>query len=145
MINVKRLTETARLPERAHDNDAGYDLFSDESTVIPAQERRVIKTGISVAMTALSSDMFSSYLRIAPRSGLSVKKGIDVFAGVVDISYRGEIMVCLFNSSKEDFEILKGDKIAQMIPTVIVKETLQEVDKLDETARGEKGFGSSGR
>ncbi len=145
MINVKRLTETARLPERAHDNDAGYDLFSDESMIIPAQERRVIKTGISVSMTSLVSDVFSSYLRIAPRSGLAVKKGINVFAGVVDISYRGEIMVCLFNSSKEDFEVLKGDKIAQMIPTVIVKEDLKEVGSLDETTRGDKGFGSSGR
>lgn len=145
MINVKRLTETARLPERAHDNDAGYDLFSDESMIIPAQERRVVKTGISVSMTSLASDVFSSYLRIAPRSGLAVKKGINVFAGVVDISYRGEIMVCLFNSSKEDFEVLKGDKIAQMIPTVIVKEGLKEVDSLDETTRGDKGFGSSGR
>lgn len=145
MIKIKRLTPTARLPEKAHNDDAGFDIFADEGMIIPAMERRVIKTGISVEMTPLDSEIFSSYLRIAPRSGLSVKKGIDVFAGVIDIGYRGEILICLFNSSKEDFEILKGDKIAQMIPTVILKENIQEVDFVDESLRGEKGFGSSGK
>ncbi|MDD4049481.1 MAG: dUTP diphosphatase [Candidatus ainarchaeum sp.] len=143
MINVKKLTETAKLPERAHDDDAGFDLFSDEDVVIPAMERKVIKTGISVSINFESTD-YSCYLRIAPRSGLSVKKGIDVFAGVVDLGYRGEIMICLFNSSKEDFEIKKGDKIAQMIPTLILKTNIQEVNSLEDTSRGEKGFGSSG-
>ncbi len=144
MINVKKLTETAKLPERAHDDDAGFDLFSDEDVIIPAMERKVIKTGISVSINNIESDNYSCYLRIAPRSGLSVKKGIDVFAGVVDLGYRGEIMICLFNSSKEDFEIKKGDKIAQMIPTLILKTNIQEVNSLEDTSRGEKGFGSSG-
>jgi len=145
MMNVKKITESARLPERANQDDAAFDLFSDEETIIPSMERKVIKTGISIALEPIDSEVFSSYLRIAPRSGLSVKKGIDVFAGVVDIGYRGEIMVCLFNSSKEDFEVLKGDKIAQIIPTVILKTNVKEVDSLEQTERGEKGFGSSGR
>ena len=145
MIKVKKLNKDAKVPEKAHDNDAGYDLFSSESVIIPTMERRVVKTGISLAMNAPESNQFTSYLRIAPRSGLSVKKGIDVFAGVIDIGYRGEIMICLFNSSKEDFEITKGDKIAQIIPTVIFKSEIKEVENLDDTSRGEKGFGSSGQ
>ena len=143
-MKVKRLTETSKLPERNHENDAGFDLFSDENIIIPALERKVIKTGISVSLDFLENKDFSVYLRIAPRSGLSVKKGIDVFAGVIDIGYRGEILICLFNSSKEDVEIKQGDKIAQMIPTVIFKTEVLEVENLDETDRGEKGFGSSG-
>lgn len=143
-MKVKRLTETSKLPERNHENDAGFDLFSDEEIVIPPLERRVIKTGISVSLDFIENKDFSVYLRIAPRSGLSVKKGIDVFAGVIDIGYRGEILICLFNSSKEDVEIKQGDKIAQMIPTVIYKTEVLDVENLDETDRGEKGFGSSG-
>jgi dUTP pyrophosphatase len=145
MLNIKKLTESAKLPEKANTNDAGFDLFSDEDVVIPSMERKVIKTGISVQLDFIESKDFSVYLRVAPRSGLSVKKGIDVFAGVIDIGYRGEIMICLFNSSKEDFEIKKGDKIAQMIPTVIFNTVIKEVDVLDQTERGAKGFGSSDR
>ncbi len=145
MINVKKLTESAKIPEKNHENDAGFDLFSDEDIIIPSMERRVIKTGISISLENNFENNFSAYLRIAPRSGMAVKKGINVFAGVVDLEYRGEIMVCLFNSSKENIEILKGDKIAQMIPTIILKQEIKEVDSLDDTERGEKGFGSSGR
>jgi dUTP pyrophosphatase len=145
MLKIKKLTESAKIPERAHESDAGFDLFSDEEIIIPSQERKVIKTGISATLDFPENKDFSCYLRIAPRSGMAVKKGIDVFAGVVDIAYRGEIMVCLFNSSKEDVEIKKGDKIAQMIPTVIFKTNIQEVLSLEETDRGDKGFGSSGR
>ncbi len=145
MLHVKKLTESAKIPEKAHESDAGFDLFSDEDIIIPAQERKVVKTGIAVSLSFPESKDFSCYLRIAPRSGLSAKKGIDVFAGVVDIGYRGEILVCLFNSSKEPYEVLKGDKIAQMIPTIIYKTKIIEVDSLEEADRGEKGFGSSGR
>lgn len=143
MLKIKKLTKTAKLPERVYESDAGFDLFADENLTIPSMERRVIKTGISTAISSPENNEFSVYLRIAPRSGLSVKKGIDVFAGVIDINYRGEIMICLFNSSKEDFEIKKGDKIAQMIPTVIYKTEILKVDSLDQTDREDKGFGSS--
>lgn len=145
MIKVKKLTESAKIPEKAYPTDAAFDLFSDEDTIIPSMERKVIKTGIAISMDPIDSDIYSSYIRIAPRSGLSAKKGIDVFAGVMDISYRGEFLVCLFNSSKEDFEIKKGDKIAQIIPTVILKTDIKEVDSLDETDRGVNNFGSTGR
>ncbi len=145
MLNVKKITKTAKLPEKAHSGDAGFDLFSDIDLVIPSLERDVVKTGISLKIDPPKEKEYSIYLRIAPRSGLSVKKGIDVFAGVVDIGYTGEIMISLFNSSKEDFVIKKGDKIAQIIPTLILKTQIKEVDGHEQTERGDKGWGSSDR
>jgi dUTP pyrophosphatase len=145
MIKIKRLTETAKIPEKAHEEDAGYDLFSDEDKIIPAMNRAVISTGIAIQLPSVGGHFEEIYGRIAPRSGLSVKKGIDVFAGVVDRGYTGEINVCLFNSSQEEFKIEKGQKIAQLIPTIIFKDKLVEVDDLDDSKRGEAGFGSTGQ
>jgi deoxyuridine 5'-triphosphate nucleotidohydrolase len=145
MIKVKRLTTTARLPTKAHESDAGFDIYSDEDKVISPMSRESIHTGIAIEIPEIPESNKDIYVRIAPRSGLSVKAGIDVFAGVVDRGYIGEIIVCLFNSSKEEFKINKGDKIAQMIPTLILKDNLLEVKELEETRRGEKGFGSSGK
>ncbi|MCK9293052.1 MAG: dUTP diphosphatase [archaeon] len=144
MIKVKRLTDTAILPKKAHEGDAGFDLFSDEEITIAPFERNLVSTGVSFSLPFLNLKNQSLYLRIAPRSGLAVKAGINVFAGVVDFNYRGEIKVCLFNSSKVSFEIKKGDRIAQIIPTLIYVDDILEVEDLDETERGEKGFGSSG-
>lgn len=144
MINVKKINEFAKLPEKANQDDAGFDLFSVERVMIPALERRVVKTGIALEIENIGSEMFKVYLRIAPRSGLAVKKGLDVFAGVVDFGYRGEILVCLFNSSNQDVEINVGDKIAQMIPTLYLDTKIRLVSELTLTQRGEKGFGSSG-
>ena len=145
MIKVKRLTESAILPTKAHDNDAGFDIYSDEEKIIPPKSRGTISTGISIAPPELPYLIFNIYLRIAPRSGLSVKKGIDIFAGVMDFTYRGDYIVCAFNSSDEPFEIKTGDKIAQIIPTIILNDKIQEVSEIDETERGAKGFGSSGQ
>jgi len=144
MIKVKRLTESSILPTKAHESDAGFDLYSNkEDTIIPPKSRASFGTGVSIALPEIPYPIFNIYLRIAPRSGLSVKKGLDVLAGVIDIEYRGEIIVCLFNSSDEPVEIKKGDKIAQIIPTIILNDKLVEVSELDETDRGAKGFGSS--
>jgi dUTP pyrophosphatase len=144
MIKVKRLTESAIIPTKAHETDAGFDLYSDkEDSIIPPKSRMGFGTGVSIVLPEIPYPNFNTYLRIAPRSGLSVKKGLDVFAGVIDLDYRGEIIVCLFNSSDEPVEIKKGDKIAQIIPTIILNDKLIEVQELDETERGTKGFGSS--
>ncbi|MEI8364561.1 MAG: dUTP diphosphatase [archaeon] len=145
MIKVKRLTESAKLPEKAHETDAGFDLFSDIDLIIPPKSRGTISTGITMILPEIPYPTFNTYLRIAPRSGLAAKKGIDVFAGVIDLEYRGELLVCLFNSSDEPFEVKKGDKIAQIIPTIILNDKIQEVSEIDETERGAKGFGSSGK
>lgn len=145
MIKVKRLTETAKVPTKAHDSDAGFDLYADEDKVIPAQSRESIHTGIAIEIPDIQEKNKDIYVRIAPRSGLSAKHGIDIFAGVIDRGYTGELIVCMFNSSKDEFKVNKGDKIAQFIPTIIYMDELVEVENLEESKRGEKGFGSSGK
>jgi len=145
MIKIKRLTETAKVPTKAHEEDAGYDLYADEDKIIPAQSRESIHTNIAIELPDLQEEDKEIYVRLAPRSGLSVKSGIDIFGGVIDRGYTGELVVCMFNSSKEEFKVNKGDKIAQMIPTIIYKDNLVEVTELQESKRGEKGFGSSGK
>ena len=138
MLRFKLLSSTATVPTRATKYSAGYDLYSNESVLVRARERAVIKTGISVAFSS------ECYGRIAPRSGLAAKYGIDVGAGVIDSDYRGEIMVLLFNHSVLPVEIKQGDKIAQLILEKIRLDEIQVVTELDSTERGEKGFGSSG-
>ena len=145
MIKVKRLTETAIMPTKAHEEDAGFDLYADEDKIIPAQSRETIHTSIAIELPDLKEENKEIYVRIAPRSGLSVKAGIDIFAGVIDRGYTGELIVCMFNSTKEEFKVNKGDKIAQFISTIIYKDNLVEVSELGESKRGEKGFGSSGK
>jgi dUTP pyrophosphatase len=145
MIKIKKLTETAIIPTKAHEEDAGFDLYADEDKIIPAQSREVIHTSIAIELPEIKDENKDIYVRIAPRSGLSVKAGIDIFAGVVDRGYTGELVVCMFNSSKEEFKVNKGDKIAQMIPTIIYTDTLEEVEELGVSKRGGKGFGSSGK
>ena len=135
---VKLLHSDSKKPSRAHSyGDAGLDLYSYENEIIPPLERKSIKLGIAIALPA------NTYGRIAPRSGLAKNFGIDVFAGVIDESYRSELEVILFNSSKNSFDIKKGDKIAQLIIEKIYYSEVKIVEKLSETERGEKGFGSS--
>ena len=137
-LKVKRMVNHAKLPIRGSVGAAGYDLHAAEKTVIPAHSRGVVKTGISIEIPE------GLYARIAPRSGLSVKKSIDVGAGVVDSDYRGEIGVVLINHSNKDFEVNVGDRIAQMILEQIKTPEVVEQADLDQTNRGEKGFGSTG-
>jgi dUTP pyrophosphatase len=135
---VKKLHPDATIPTSEPGN-AGYDLYSVEDGIIPSKSHKKISTGI-----ALSCPL-GHYGRIAPRSGLAYKFGIDVFAGVVDEIYRGEIGVILFNAGDQDFEYKKGDRIAQIIFTPYERVHFEQIEELDETDRGEKGFGSSGR
>lgn len=144
MIKVKLLNEKARLPVKIHESDAGYDLAACEDVLIPPRSRAVISTGVSLSLPKCSLEGHEYYLRIAPRSGLAAKHGIDVFAGVIDTSYRGECKVCLFNSGDEPFQVRCGDRIAQAILTVFAKSEVVRVDELDVTERGDAGFGSSG-
>ena len=98
-LYIKKLKNSAAIPKRATEGAAGYDLASAEETVVPEKGKTVVKTGISIATPE------GCYGRIAPRSGLAVKKYIDVGAGVIDSDYRGEVGVVLFNHSDEDFEV----------------------------------------
>ena len=137
-LYVKKLRNNATVPKRGSEDAAGYDIASAEDTVVPAKGKAVIKTGISIAIPE------GCYGRIAPRSGLTVKKFIDVGAGVIDADYRGEIGVVLFNHSEEDFEVKPGDRIAQLILEKIATPQVKETADLSCTERGSNSFGSTG-
>ena len=137
-VSYKLLTETAQMPFKAHRTDAGFDLCADEDSWVFAKERQTIKTGISFDMPDNMAGL------IWPRSGLAVKKGMDVLAGVIDSGYRGEIMVCLYNTSDEDVEIKRGDRIAQIIFQEVPEVGITVIDSLGSSQRGSNGFGSTG-
>jgi dUTP pyrophosphatase len=140
-LPVKRLTETATLPDKANLFDAGLDLYCDEKEVVtlaPGQ-RKLFSTGISMAIPKGFVGL------IWPRSGHAVKKGIDTMAGVIDSGYRGEVKVLLLNESEEYQNFAHGDKIAQLLISIAPDFTSVEVEDLNETSRGENGFGSSGQ
>lgn len=139
MIKVKKLHELAIVPKRNNPTDAGADLYAVEQITIPPQCRAVVSTGISIEIPE------GFYGRIAPRSGLAVKNGVDVLAGVCDSSYRGEVKVVIINTDKDHpFEITYGDKIAQLIVEQHFNFEMVEQDELSDTSRGANGFGSSG-
>jgi dUTP pyrophosphatase len=142
-IKIKKVNPLAKVPSRANPTDAGADLFSVVHDFIPPLTRKLIKTGISIEIP--ESPIKRYYGRIAPRSGLAFKNGIDVLAGVIDSGYRGELGVVLFNSDKDkEFEIKIGDRIAQLIIEAHYNFEFEEVLDLSETERGEGGFGSTG-
>jgi dUTP pyrophosphatase len=126
------------MPTRGSPDSAGYDLSSSEATIIKAGGKGIVKTDLSIACPP------GTYARIAPRSGLAVKKFIDVGAGVVDADYRGPVGVVLFNFGSEDFVVEKGDRVAQLILEKISMVEAVEVDELTDTQRGSGGFGSTG-
>lgn len=139
-IPVTLVRSDAKLPNQARRHDAGYDLFSlEENIKISPGERVLIKTGITMAIPN------GYYGRIAPRSGLALKHGIDVMGGVIDSQYRGEIGVILLNISGFEFNVNQGDKIAQIIIEKCYDANFIKVSQLDETERGVGGFGHSGK
>lgn len=137
-LEIKKLHKESMLPTRGSKEAAGYDLYSNEEVIIDKFSRGVVGTGIAMKIP----DGF--YGRIAPRSGLAVKRGIDVLAGVVDSDYRGEIRVVIQNLGREAIRFLPKDKIAQMIITPYLAVDIEDVSDLSNTERGEKGFGSTG-
>lgn len=139
ITKVQLLNDKAKVPTKANENDAGFDLYSSIDTVIPPKQRKTVSTGIAIQMPEHLAGL------IWPRSGLSVKQGIDVLAGVVDSGYRGEIMVCLYNTSDEVVGINTGDRIAQIIFQEVPRVIMEVHDSLGSSQRGDNGFGSSGK
>ncbi len=137
MLKVKRLTQDSILPYRATTDSAGYDLCASADIVILPMSRALIPTGLALEIPE------GHYGRIAPRSGLAVKKFLDVGAGVIDRDYRQEVKVLLFNFGLEIFEIKKGDRIAQLILERISTPEVVECEELSTTNR-QGGFGSTG-
>jgi dUTP pyrophosphatase len=138
-IKVKKLTENAIIPTQGTPFAAGYDLYAAEDVTVVSGTRKLIKTNISMEITP------GYYGRIAPRSGLAYKNGIDVLAGVIDSDYRGDIGVILYNTDKNlDFTVKKGDRIAQIIFEACYTATLEEAITLENTLRQTGGYGSTG-
>jgi dUTP pyrophosphatase len=129
---------TRQIPSRGSDHAAGLDLYAAVSAHLPKGSRAVIPTGIAIAIP-------EGYVGLVwPRSGLAVKRGLDVMAGVIDADYRGEVGVVLINHGQEDVLICEGERIAQLLIQPVLMAEPVEVSELPETDRGAGGFGSTG-
>lgn len=139
-VSVHRMRPGARVPRRAHPDDAGADLYAAEAVVIPAGERRDVGTGIAVAIPPGYAGL------VMPRSGLAFRHGIMVVnsPGLIDAGYRGEVRVCLFNSGSDAFAVEPGDRIAQLVIQAVATPDFVDVPSLGDTIRGAGGFGSTG-
>ena len=128
------------LPSYATTGAAGMDIVSAEAVMLRPGQRHAVATGFAVAIP----DGYE--IQVRPRSGLAIKHGISVpnTPGTIDCDYRGEVKVILVNHGDEHFQIQRGDRIAQLVLAPVTRARWQEVDELDETARGEGGFGSTG-
>jgi dUTP pyrophosphatase len=134
----KRLHPEARLPTRGSAGAAGLDLYAVERMTIQPGGRAAVRTGLAAAIPQ------GFYGRVAPRSGLAVRHGVDVLAGVIDSDYRGEILCALVNHGEEPFEVEPGARVAQLIVEAIASPEPAWAEDLPETARGAGGFGSTG-
>lgn len=137
-LHFKRLHPEARLPTRGSAQAAGLDLYAVERLLIEPGARASVRTGVAVAVPR------GFYGRVAPRSGLAVRHGIDVLAGVIDSDYRGEILCALVNHGQEPFEIEPGARVAQLVLEAIATPEPAWAEDLEETERGAGGFGSTG-
>ena len=137
-LKIKKLSDTATLPKYANPGDAGLDLYSDEEMLLEPNQRKLISTGIAMAIPKEFVGL------IWDRSGIAVKHGLKTIAGVVDSNYRGEVKIALHNLSDTSFKIEKGHRIAQMLIQPAAQRQILETKDLDETERGEGGFGSTG-
>ncbi|HMO80021.1 MAG TPA: dUTP diphosphatase [Pyrinomonadaceae bacterium] len=134
----KKVHPKATLPTRGSGDACGLDVYSLEDTVIEPAARKAVRTGFAVAVPG------GFYGRMAPRSGLALKFGIDVMAGVIDADYRGEVLCLLINLGEDAFQIRAGDRIAQLIiEKVAIREPIWS-EELPVTERGVMGFGSTG-
>ena len=137
-FETKKLYESAKSPTKGHLEDAGWDLYAFETVSIPAGATVLVSTGIAIAIPKGHSGL------IWDRSSMGVK-GVHRHAGVIDCGYRGEVKVCLHNTTKEPFHVEKGDRIAQLIIQEVPHFVQHVVEELDSTDRGSGGFGSTGK
>lgn len=136
-VKVEKLNEDAVIPTYAHFSDAGADLYANNDVEVLPKETKIIPTGLKFEIP----DGYE--IQIRPRSGMSVKTNTKVVFGTVDADYRGEIGIMLTNYGQENYNVKKGDKIAQMIIMPTYHANFLTVDSVNETERGEGGFGST--
>ena len=139
-IKFKKLHPDAVLPRYAHGGDAGMDVCAVEEVEIPAGGTALARTGWAAALPRRYE------IQVRPRSGLALKHGVTLpnSPGTIDGNYRGEICIVLINHGREPFRVEKGMRVAQLVVGKLPRVKVEEVDTLDQTERGEKGFGSSG-
>ncbi len=137
---MHRLDPGLPVPRHAHEGDAGADLYAREPVTLSPGERRLVPTGVAVAIPAGHVGL------VTPRSGLAVRSGIGIVnaPGIVDSGYRGELAVLLVNHGDQPVAIERGDRIAQLVVVAVASIEFEEVDELDDTTRGAGGFGSTG-
>ncbi len=142
-IALKRLAHGEGLPLPAYGSDhaAGLDVVAAESLTLPPGARHAVATGFAIAIP------HGYEVQVRPRSGLALKHGISVLntPGTIDSDYRGEVKVILANLGADPFDIVRGERIAQLVPAPVQHARFEEVTELDATARGTDGFGSTGR
>lgn len=139
-LRFRRIHPDAVLPAYAHESDAGMDVRSVESLVVPPGGRALVHTGLVMLLPPFYE------AQVRPRSGLALRHGVTVLntPGTIDSGYRGEVGVVLANLGDSDFRVEKGDKIAQIVVAPVVRAEIAETDEVDETDRGVGGFGSTG-
>ena len=139
-VKIKKLAEEAKVPKVEHHGDAGFDLYANENTALKPGERKLISTGIAMSFEK------GYEAQVRPKSGLAIKHGLSLVntPGTIDSGYRGEVKVILINHGEEEYLVEKGKKIAQVVFNKIEEPEIEEVEDLDETTRGEGGFGSTG-
>lgn len=133
------LEPNAIMPTRAHATDAGLDLYARETQIVPARESAIFDTGVHIELPLGTTGFIKS------KSGLNVRHGIISDFGVVDVGYTGSIVVKLYNLSGHDYRVEAGDKISQLVILPIYAPPMKLVDELEETERGNNGFGSTGK
>ena len=141
ILKIRKLVPDAILPKYQTQGSAGFDLCAVQSTTIPAGKWALIPTGLAFSFKE------GYEIQVRPRSGLALQYGITLLntPGTIDSDYRGEIKVIMMNLGNEDFVINKGDRIAQAVLCKVKQAKIKEVEVLDETKRGEGGFGSTGK
>ena len=139
-LRFKRIHPDAILPSYAHPSDAGMDVRSVADLTIAPGKRALVPTGLVMRLPPTYE------AQVRPRSGLALKSGVTVLnsPGTIDSGYRGEVGVILANFGESDFQVKKGDKIAQIVIAPVTQPTIEETDVIDETDRGAGGFGSTG-
>ena len=140
-IQVKRLPHGEGLPLPAYGSEhaVGLDVVAAESLTLAPGERHAVATGIAIAIP------HGYEVQVRSRSGIAVRNGITCLTGTIDSDYRGELKVVLVNLGEAPFEIVRGERIAQLVPTPVLRAAFSEVSELDETERGIGGFGSTGQ
>ncbi|MFY9457979.1 MAG: dUTP diphosphatase [Candidatus Spechtbacterales bacterium] len=137
-LQVQKLDPSSKLPSYAYEGDAGMDLFSLEELAIAAGEKALIRTGLKFKIPRGYAGF------VWDKSGLAAKHHLKTMAGVIDSNYRGELLVVLTNLGKEMYKVEKGSKVAQLVIKAVESAEIIESEIVDETERGEGGFGSSG-